>query len=312
MQVFCVKSAQDVWLYFRRINNVKCEGEKKMLKKKYISLLFIALVAVMLLAGNKVMAADEAPTSCILVDANGNVSPYSLSVLSDPATGTWPIPVNGTNQYLWAYAIGGSLSGINQLDALEPVCSPDLGYSITSGGQVIAPGAGDPTTTFGLGNYQDYVIRLAYSAGTQGLPANYNFLTTKSGSFQKSSMQIKVGKSIYYCQNIVGPACAILPQRAFTTSRTIHTADANGNPDVYFVLNADPSTGCETPDPKVGCNGSPCNQIALSALQLIGHEGTANPIDYMATPGSACVNFIMKDNSSGSTYHCSAGRCYYY
>jgi hypothetical protein len=252
-----------------------------MLGRKHIGLLLILLAVIAVMsAGSAVMAADQVPTSCTLADANGNVAPYTLSILADPATGNWPIPVPGTNQYRWTYLVSGSLSGINQLDALELVCNPEMGYSVESGGQVIAPGAGDPTTAFGLGNFQDYVVRMAYSAGSQGLPANYNFLTNKAGSFRKTSMQIKAGKSIYYCANIAGPAC-YQPRIATTTTQKIQLDPNNPNAFIVVTFRLDGSvlsvvdnTGAELPQHDLSelgaVNGQPVTYMPDGAIMKTG------------------------------------------
>src|SRR5512147_807095 len=97
--------------------------EKEMLRKKHRSMLLILLAAVyMLSTGNNAMADGPLSNTCTFVDASGTPNPNgnSLQILPD-ANGNWPqtLVSSGTTMYAWVYEIKGSLSGINQVVALE-------------------------------------------------------------------------------------------------------------------------------------------------------------------------------------------------
>jgi hypothetical protein len=181
-----------------------------MLKRKNRGIVFMVLVVfAMLFAGIEAMA--DNPMSCNFVTGNGGSTTITASAIPD-SSGNFPItatdPTTGAPVYVWAYHVTGASP--NQLNALEAVCPKDNGYKILSGGQVLAPGSGDPTTGFGAGDFQDWVVRMAaqQGSGAYGLPAgSYSFTTTRNGDTKNTSMAIKLSNQTYYCPNIAGPSC---------------------------------------------------------------------------------------------------------
>jgi hypothetical protein len=174
------------------------------MKKSLISTLWVAAVFSLmgLLVSNQAKAECEVAYTCQFVDSNNDPSPWSLAVFY---TGE---PQNN-GKYLWSYVLTGSASAINQVVTLAPVCCPSLGYTLPSGGQVLDPGAGDPTTGFGMGDFVSQAIRLAYNVS--GTPNNsYSFYTNQRVTrLENATIQLKSGKALYYCRNIAIPACSI-------------------------------------------------------------------------------------------------------
>lgn len=201
-----------------------------MFKKKDISILIMVLAAVLIFTGTEAMAVVVPPMKCTFVNINGSNTAVTMSVITDQS-GNFPIattdPTTGKAVYVWAYQISGATP--NQLNALEDVCPTPMDYKLASGGQVQAPGAGDQTTGFGVGDYQDQIVRMAaqQSSNAYGLPAgSYSFTTSRAGDTKNTSMAIKISNSTYYCPNIAGPAC-YQPKIAQTTVQKIQL-----NPDM--------------------------------------------------------------------------------
>jgi hypothetical protein len=171
-----------------------------MIKKLSMTLLVMAVFGLVgLLADTEAVAECEIAYNCKFVDSNGTESPWSLVAVE---TGEL---IN--TSYRWNYQLIGP-PGVSQVVTLAPVCCPDLGYSIEGGAQVLPPGGGDPTTGFGAGDYMSQTIRLAYNVS--GTSTFYTFFTSQRVTrLENATMQMKAGKTLYYCKNIAVPACSI-------------------------------------------------------------------------------------------------------
>lgn len=270
-----------------------------MLIRKLVAMLFCAMAIIVVIpAGNVVMANGTLTETCDFVDANGTPSGLSLSVLRD-YQGNWPFSSGtGTGSNLWTYEIKGPLSGINQLTALETVCSspmPELGYSVPSGGQVIAPGLGDPTTGYGIGNWQEYVVRLA--AAPDGNPAHYGFYTTIAGGFRNTSMQVKMGKALYYCRNIIGPEC-YQPKIATTTTQKIQLNPDVPNQYIIVTMRTDGSVVSVVDD-----TGTQLTWQDLSNFMIDGQPVTYLPDGtIMKTGDHSCYSYVYLGKACTKCY----------
>lgn len=224
-----------------------------MLKKVTIGCLVIAVaVMVAVFAYNEVLAADclPPPTECILKEPCGQdqwcATNYKIVF---NANNPYVVNVGGVDKLLWSYDLPNGPS-VNQMSLLAPACCEDSGYEAVSGGQVILPGSGDPTSGLGKFNFQDFVIRLAYSN-----PYAYAFYTRKpiQGSFPLGnvSIQIKSGKNYYACENIAAPVCgesALIPI-SLSGAMTIGGHDVCYNKDLRGCINKlyNCGTGVEYP-----------------------------------------------------------------
>ncbi len=146
------------------------------------------------------------PTTCAFVDVNGVPSVWSLALSPGSPAKVACASDAAKDCYKWTYLLTGDPSGINQAVTLAPSCCPEVSYSAA---QVIGLGAGDPTTGFGAGNFQNYVVRLAPSATSTGM--TYSFTSDKLMPGRRTTVQIKAGKNLYYCRDIKGPACPGCP-----------------------------------------------------------------------------------------------------
>ena len=167
---------------------------------KWIFLIFIFLIGIIVFYGTGPVNAQcpPVPTACNLYDAKGSLTGYSLEIL--PENNVWPIPDSAGLK--WLYKLNG-LNSIQPNGYLAPNCCPATTYKTDGGAQVLEPGLGDPTTKFGLGDYQDWVIRLAAVSGQP----QYYYFTDKLVPNQKTTVQIKSGNNLYYCKAIAGPGC---------------------------------------------------------------------------------------------------------
>jgi hypothetical protein len=190
------------------------------MRQKKILILSIAILSATLgWFGEKESSAGEFPivTECSIADAYGNIVPGGYMRISPGDVDgelVWPIPIDctvtGTRSYEWRYETPFTTWG--QGVTLVPECSPLLGISFVdggpingngNGGQIYLPGTGDPTTGFGKGIYTDYTVRTA-SAAALTFAA---FFTQEFAEQRNVSWQYKVGKNLYYCPKIAGPAC---------------------------------------------------------------------------------------------------------
>jgi hypothetical protein len=267
-----------------------------MLKRKSIVSLCAMLATIfMLFAATKVMAGEcPVQTSCTLVDAKGNTTSYSITFqgeTKDPNSSNW----------IWTYTLSSNFpGGQNQLAMLASVCCPVLGYQTVGGGQVLPPGAGDTTTGFGVGTFQNNVLRVATS-----YPLTYQISTNSQTSYVNTSMQIKSGKDLYSCQNIAGPSCADWAQEAVASYKEVVTKSG-----VKFCLVSDPFSEC---DKAVDCTTGadlPWKDIK-EILKVQKDTEPSADVTSVSSPGQHCVTVVIEDNAEHSTHYCSGGRCYY-
>ena len=203
-----------------------------MLRKIIHDMLFVVVAAFMLFAAAAVMAGDPpVEMSCTLVTDCGYDcwadTPYSITFAGQTTNG---------GVTTWTYKLSLNFpGGQNQLVLLSPVCSPEIGVVVSTGGVVLPPGEGDPTTNFGVYNFQDNVVRIATAN-----PYVYTFTTAVPTPLHNTSMQLKSGKTLYICRNIAGPDCPPFPNYVPTTVSVrqkiaefdvcIEEVDANGCP----------------------------------------------------------------------------------
>ncbi len=175
--------------------------------KKRSILLFTVTVAV-LFAITEAMAQE-----CNLVQISGSnpriPTAYKIAFVGTiPCTPQNPCADQGgvshTTGAKWNYRVTSSPGSITQLSVLTPVCSPDLGVFVLSGGQVLPPGLGESTTMFGVGDYQEQVARLALNASP-----DFYLGVSRDVAIANTSMQIRVSKNLYYCPSIPGPECGL-------------------------------------------------------------------------------------------------------
>jgi hypothetical protein len=236
--------------------------------KSKTKLLFIVMAALMVFAATEVIAGDpQVQMSCTLVTDCGQDcwtnTPYSVAFGGQTTNG-------GVST--WNYNLSPNFpGGQNQLVLLSPVCEPDIGAGVSSGAQIIQPGEGDPTTNFGVGNFQDYVLRVATSN-----PYVYRFTTAVPTPLHNTSMQIKSGKTLYFCKNIAGPDCTIPGYVPVNLAATIKL----GTSDI--CVTKDPTTGCinsvyDCDDPTFTFPLIPIYNVMVdqSALQWAGGETEA-------------------------------------
>jgi len=278
--------------------------EKRRLK--YPRVIVLVAVLTMMVCSSVVLATGPQPqipaTTCQLVNYKGDLQSGKFLTLS-------PSPMADSNHpggYLWTYTITG-VSSINQVSSLVPACFNSqsnliAGYylpSVGSGGQILDPGLGDPTTNFGVWDKLDYMYRLAYT-GTTGYLAQ-NALTDK----RVMSVQIKSGNNVYYCQNIAGPSCPkSFVQYAAPSYREILTDPGTGD-TIKVCLMVDPVTGCESPVYCGTTNFIP--SIPLSDLKLTTPDAGAADIVEAATPGTACATFLLRTPGDHSLWSISGG-----
>lgn len=193
------------------------------------SILLFALAVVMLLGTSEAMAQE-----CTLVQISGsNVvqTPYKIAFVGvTPCTNCGGTGING---FQWDYQVTSSPGSITQLSMLTPVCSQDLGIFVYSGGQILAPGIGDSTTMFGVGDFQYQVDRLALNASP-----HFYLGVTRDAIKAPTSMQIRVSRNLYYCPSILGPECGLpsyIPKSG-NDEKVIGSA--------RILIQRDPGTGC--------------------------------------------------------------------
>jgi len=204
------------------------------------------------------------PYQCTFVDSKGVASPYGLKVFAVNKQSV--CPGGGGTCYQWVYELIGDNSRINQVTALAPDSCSEMSYLVSGGGQVIPPGQGDPTTQFGIWSGYEYVIRMAYSPGSAGVPPNYNFFTSKEVPSRSTSMQLKSGNNIYYCKNIAGPNTPDFPNYVPTTV-SIRQRIA----DFDVCIEEMDANGCPT---KVSdCQGNFWQIVPMESITLNPNEG---------------------------------------
>jgi hypothetical protein len=240
------------------------------------------------------------PTSCLLIDSKGSTTPYSLEIY--PENNLWPILDVTTNRYNWRYKLNG-LNSINQMLFLVPDCCPKTNYYVDSGGQIPTPiGSGDPTTKFGFGIYDDWVVRLASVAGQP----TYYFYTDKLVPEKKTSAQIKVGNNIYYCQGgIAGPACP--GEFAGILNTSMQQLDLDNGAKICLKKN--PLDPCPFP---VDCATGAAKELKPIQDMLQGNYGTGyEPIHFAGAPGQECPLVMLRSalDSEHSTWVCTPRGC---
>jgi hypothetical protein len=252
-------------------------------------------------------ACGPVPTSCILYDACGNNSGFTLEVF--PEGGLWPILRNG--KYQWRYKINGNIIGIKSIATLAPHCCPANNYS-TGGTAIYQPGAGDLLTKFGVGNFQDWVVMLSTDTGTT--PPGYYFYSEKLVPTQRTSLQVKTSTATYYCPAIAGPSC---PNELTTiAASTFERIQMDNGDDV--CLSKNPNFPCKIAVDCISGNellSLPIDQVLQANFQLPGTEGSGlfEPIFYAGVPEQACPLVFLRScvGCENSTWVCSGGRCYY-
>jgi hypothetical protein len=260
-----------------------------------------------LLTGKASALCPSPPTTCQLVDKNGQLQHYHLEInsITIDQKEVWPIPEAGV--FKWSYKLWTDdplypIPSINQVLFLAPNCCGDLIYSVPTGSDILEPGIGDPTTYFGVGNYQDYVIRLSYANGGSNPPINY--FTDKLSPFQTTSVQIKAGKSYFYCRSIAGPACA-QQDAIVVTEKKVY----NPKRKMWICSDVDPFSGCETN--LTDCaTGKTLTPVPLSTI-VAGSSGSPSPISQIAVDGAKCPTVDIDTTGSNTWYRCSGGWCWY-
>jgi hypothetical protein len=259
--------------------------------------MFIVVAILMLFPGVKAMAQCDqcdVPSSCILGTSTQSMEQY-------PINGQWPVPATCTDTsgsfpcYAWTYLIKG-VSPLNQTSILVPVCCPEIKYFIPGGGQPLLPGEGDPTTGFGVGNFQARVMRLA---AYPSYPGVYAFYTDKITPLHRTSIQVRsTSKIVYFCRNIAGPDCG-LPTYV-PVSRTSCVTIENEN--VCFDFAAD---GCPiriyNGDTNIDYPADPSDST-ISVSDCGDIFGSQNPNCRM------CIRRVDQEGSGGCTNCVVAGR----
>ncbi len=263
-----------------------------MSKRNFAGIVFIML-AVIAITTTQALAAG---TSCTFVTANGASTGITMSAITD-GSGNFPIkmtdPTTGGPLYIWAYQINGATP--NQLNALEMVCPLDNGYTILSGGQVLAPGGGDSFTGFGVGDYQDQVVRMAAQQGSNayGLPSgSYSFSTSRTGDPKNTSMAIKSSNATYYCPNIAGPSCYVPAEIGALALTRVSLEDPAVYIDIYY-------RGDGKFDHAVDWNGNP---VTLNDLSTFVPGMTYAPEGTVVKLGNHSILAVMMNGGTAYKY----------
>jgi hypothetical protein len=283
-----------------------------MRNKKLLSTLFIASIAlVTLFAATKAVA--QCPTcvpisnSCTLVDSNGNLTGYKISIAPN-ANGKWPWPpAPGSNLYTWAYSLNPGPTQQSQLLVLAPACCPQTTYTVPSGGQVLCPGEGDPTSNWGFAIGSEYVIRMAYAS-----PAAYGFYTDRPVAIRNTSMQLKSGNKYYYAPNIAGPApTGGVGALAQTECITLNTDTSSGEPLASMSLSREQSTGYADPYSVRFYNSTNCTGEAFlpddvsidpEVVYCTGGAGQKNECIQVTTGSPFCVTMTIQNRKCTYCY----------
>lgn len=239
-------------------------------KRKFtMPLCLVLTVAVALFGGAEVMAYEGSLVvpvdDCTMEALDG--TPQLITV-----------QVQRPDNHTWQYHFSGIGSGANQVTTLVPVCLPELNYgnSIPTP-NILTPGLGDPTSGFGFGDFQNYVLRA--SAVLNGSQGTVTVTTGMDTGNRATSLQLKAGKSFYYCKNISGPSCA-----DSSISSRLHSTCEN-------ILTGIDETGLTTAlaDPfsiKTVINETSC-EITVSVWDGLDCQGTSTPVE----AGTMALNF---------------------
>lgn len=272
-----------------------------MLKMKSKTFLLVMLAAfVVLFAGtNKVQAqGEEVPTSCT-TDLDWTIEMLDEPQLIDSCT------INNqqvTPCYEWAYQVQSenfNTKGLNHINFNIPVKSSDatlIGQSDGAYAATVAvydPGVGDPTTSFGKGILQYYVVKFTPQS-TDGIWSFYSN-TGKTGT---ATGGLKINNNLAICELGV-PDSPGYPIMAVATSQNITTAD-NKN----FRIIEDPYTQCILKAYEILPDGTErmlTKAAVEETLKAVGEDWEENLI-YFGVPGQGCPRSIVKADGPNTWY----------
>jgi hypothetical protein len=242
----------------------------------------------------------------------------TLDGTSQPIT----VQVQRPNNQTWRYDFSGIGSGANQILMLLPVCVPELNYGGDPAPQLLSPGLGDPTTGFGYGDFQNYSFRVAAILnGSQGM---FTVTTGLDTGKRATSLQLKAGKSLYYCKNISGPSCTdgSLASRLHSTCENILTGfdEATGLTtaleDPFSIKTVINESSCELTVSVwdgLDCTGSSTNVPAGNlALQLDGGAGLFSALECGSSNQRCGICELIGHRNPCSITKYAAGRPYTY
>ena len=239
-----------------------------MTKRKFAILLCLSLTVAVALFGSTVVMAYE---GSLVVPVNT----CTMETLCGAPT-LIIVDVDRPDNHTWIYNFSNISSRSNQIVTLVPVCNPELTYLGTPAPDLRSPGYGDPTTSFGFGDFQFRVFRVTpILNGSDGRHSITSKTIINGGRViqidvgnRATSLQLKSGSQSFYCKNISGPSC---PEVSATS--TLHSTCEN------VRSGFDPDTGLPIPldNPfsiKTTINDSNCE---LTVSVYPGLDCTGNP-----------------------------------
>ncbi len=259
--------------------------------RKYMSLLFLALIAAALIFG-----ATHVEAACSTAELQAykcfSAGGFDIRIVPGP---NGEFPVNNTPGFCngaatcFSYSITqNTTKNMAQLDVLIPVCisNNNIDNSITaltgypSGWHASAPGDGGQNTSWAYGVFQDYVLEYSFNTAT-GF-----WFSTSPAVAAKTSMAFKVGSQLY-AGAILGPAC-YQPKIAATTTQRIQLNP--NNPDAYIVVT-------------LRTDGSVVSVVDNTGAQLAWHDLSdftinGEPVTYlpdgtvMKTGANSCYSYV--------------------
>lgn len=189
-----------------------------MQKRASIGLLATAVIAIV-----SILAYAEVKAEC--VSPNCFISPSGYKVEIVP-----PFPItDSVGNTVFNYMITGTktgVTGVSHIDIFIPVCDPNaiaINNTSPDSYSTYAGGIGEPSTGFGLGDLQDYVLKwnITYSGLS---PRNFQVTITGSEvSDALTSMMLKLGKVAPEFGRILGPSCYVPPPPTVQTDATYTT-----------------------------------------------------------------------------------------
>ncbi len=275
--------------------------------KRKSKLLFIVMVALMIFAGIEVMAQTQyCPSTC-------TAGPYTITLTGVFLSDCKDASGNVVPCYDYSYTITPPLSSTNQAVALIPVCcenpiitypmctatypnncSPDAknGDFGDSPSKIYLPGDGDPTSKFGLG------IGMVYAVRSEPHEQPNPHIHSSSQIVGPITMQIKSGKDLFYCENIIGPRCPDCGKPGQVPAVTKKNIVIEG---MYVSLTIDSS--------KCVQQLSLCDNNFLNCIPQEAVYMTATSYDALGNPDGRIANTSIREISDiDGNQRCAWGR----
>ena len=278
---------------------------RKMRSKK-LMLIMIAGFFVLFAGINTAQAqSDDVPTSCIN-DMGWTTILLEVSPGDSADCGYDPC-------YIWTYNVQNPKSNTKGLNHINFNISAHPSYDApatligeydnSASVAIYYEGAGDPTTNFGKGILQDYVVKFT----PQSTNGTWSFISN-TDNMATATVGLKINNNLGICEIGVPyaaefAAMAVSSEQIITTTET----DADGNNKNFKILE-DPNTQCILKAQyRYGDNGNWIDMTKSdlqSTLNIDDGEHT-KPIEYLGVPGQGCPRAIIKREGNLTWYFIS-------